>query len=212
MQMVAVPAPQRRHLDDGDQRLVLRGVPWRTYLMLNDAVEQPSVRMAYCEGELEIMTLGRRHELYKKMIARLLELYALEHDLPLHGYGSMTLREEMKARGLEPDECYSLGRPLVDFPDLAIEVIVTHGGLDKLRIYQGLGVREVWRYADAAFTVFRLRGGRYERASASKLVPGMDFEALARFVVREDQPAAIREFRDSLRVRPAKKKAARRRR
>jgi len=192
--MVAIPTP-RVLPDEGDQRLVLRGIPWRTYLMLNDAVEEPGVRMAYCEGELEIMTIGRRHELYKKMIARLLELFAFERDLPLHGYGSMTLREEMKARGLEPDECYTLGRPLVDFPDLAIEVVVSHGGIDKLRIYQGLGVREVWRYADGAFTVYRLRAGKYEPVAESKLVPGLDFEVLARFTVREDQPAAMREFR-----------------
>jgi Uma2 family endonuclease len=107
----------------------------------------------------------------------------------------MTLREEMKARGLEPDECYTLGQPLVAFPDLAIEVVVTHGGIDKLRIYQGLGVREVWRYADGAFSVHRLRGSRYERTAESRLVPGMDFDVLARFTQREDQPAAMREFR-----------------
>jgi len=203
--MVAVPARQRVTPEEGDQRLVLRGIPWRTYLLLNDAVEEPGVRMAYCEGELEIMTIGRSHELFKTMIGRLLELFALERDVPLHGYGSMTLREEMKARGLEPDECYTLGHPLVDFPDLAIEVVVTHGGLDKLRIYEGLGVREVWRYADGAFTVHRLRAGRYEQAAESRLVPGMDFAVLARFTTREDQPAAMREFRAWARSAPRKK-------
>lgn len=29
-------------------------------------------------------------------------------------------------------------------PDLAIEVIITSSGIDRLDLYQGLGVREVW--------------------------------------------------------------------
>jgi Uma2 family endonuclease len=209
--MVAVAAhPPSK--GEPDQRLLLRGVRWNTYLLLNDAVEDPGVRMAYCEGELEIMTLGRTHELYKTMIGRLLELFAVERDVPLHGYGSMTLREEMKARGIEPDECYSFGRPLVDFPDLAIEVVVTHGGLDKLRIYAGLGVREVWRFEDGAFTIHRLRDGVYGRASKSRLVPDMSFDVLASFVVREDQPVAMREFRAWARTLGAKRSSRGKRR
>ena len=78
----------------------------------------------------------------KKVIARLLERYAEELDISLHGYGSTTFRREAKARGLEPDECYCIGE-LKEIPDLAIEVILTSGGLDKLDVYKGLEIPEV---------------------------------------------------------------------
>jgi hypothetical protein len=33
-------------------------------------------------------------------------------------------------------------------PDVAIEVIWTRGGLDKLDVYRGLGVPEVWTWQE----------------------------------------------------------------
>ncbi len=50
---------------------------------------------------------------------RLLELCALEKDLPLVGYGSTTFRKEAAERGAEPDACYRVGTMMKDgeFPD-----------------------------------------------------------------------------------------------
>lgn len=39
---------------------------------------------------------------------RPIELFALETDTPLYGYGSTTIRREAGERGLEPDECYTV--------------------------------------------------------------------------------------------------------
>src|ERR1700733_1023361 len=113
-----------------DQRILLRGVPWSTYVVLRDSIESASVRMTYLEGWLEIMSPSRGHEVGKKQIARLLELFCLERDIPLFGYGSTTFRKEEKERGLEPDECYSRGmdKPI---PDVALEVVATRGALAK---------------------------------------------------------------------------------
>ena len=63
------------------------------------------------------------------MIARLVEMYAADRDAPLYGYGSTTFRRELKERGLEPDECYCVGADLRTYPDLAIEVVTTSGGI-----------------------------------------------------------------------------------
>ena len=41
------------------------------------------------------------------------------------------------------DECYCLGE-LTEIPDIALEIAITSGGIDKLSVYQGLGVTEVW--------------------------------------------------------------------
>lgn len=70
-----------------------------------------------------------------KTLARLLEIYALERDIPLVGYGAATFRKRAKERGVEPDECYVLGEPgkrEPAAPHLAIEVVLSSWELDKL--------------------------------------------------------------------------------
>src|SRR5262245_25879234 len=94
---------------DEEQRVLLPDVPWATYVVLRDSVESAGVRMTYLDGWLEIMRTSRAHEVDKKQIARLLELFCLERDIPLYGYGSTTFRKEEEKRGLEPDECYCRG-------------------------------------------------------------------------------------------------------
>lgn len=76
----------------------------------------------------------------RKQIARLLELFCLERDIPLFGYGQMTCQAEDTERGLEADECYARDKHK-PIPDVALEVAVTRGLLDKLEVYRGLGVR-----------------------------------------------------------------------
>ena len=114
---------------DEEQRVLLHDVPWGVYVVLRDAIESAGVRMTYLEGRLEIMSPSRGHEVGKKQIARLLELFCLERDIPLFGYGSTTFRKEEKQRGLEPDECYSRGEDKA-IPDVALEVVVTLGSID----------------------------------------------------------------------------------
>lgn len=181
-----------------EQRVLLSGVPWAVYVMLRDSIDSPGVRMTYLKGELEIMSPSREHEVSKKQIARFLELFCLERDIPLFGYGSTTLRREEKERGLEPDECYCRGE-MRDVPDVALEVVVTHGAIDKLEVYRGLGVREVWVFERGAFRVLALRGDAYGLIEASAIFPEVDLARLAHLVAQEDQHAALRAFRDELR-------------
>jgi Uma2 family endonuclease len=162
-------------------------------------VDTPGVRMTYCEGELEIMSPLPEHEDDKKTIARLIEMYAIERDVPLYGYGSTTFRRAAKERGLEPDECYCVGHRLNDVPDVAIEVVLTSGGMEKLPVYEGLGVREVWFWEDGAFHLHALRAAGYEAVQASELLPDLDLDAVARFARLSDQHQAVKAFRDWLR-------------
>lgn len=181
-----------------ERRILLSNVPWSTYVVLRDSVDGPGLRMTYLNGELEIMRPSREHEVSTTQIGRLLELFCLERDIPLYGYGSMTLRREQKERGLEPDKCYCRDRD-GEVPDVALEVIVTSALLDKLEVYRGLAVREVWLYKDRRFEVLALRGDRYERAGRSEVFPEIDLAVIARFVAMPDQHAALRAFRDELR-------------
>jgi Uma2 family endonuclease len=84
-------------------------------------------------------------------------------------------------------------------PDLALEVITTHAALDKLEVYRGLGVGEVWLFEAGAFKVLALRGERYERVDGSLVLPEVDLARIAHFAIQEDQHAALRAFRAELR-------------
>ena len=118
-----------------EQRLILYGVNWQQYKTLQATLNDfPGLRMFYLEGTLEIMSPSPEQEVDKTTIARLIEIHALERDIDLTGYGSTTFRKPAQERGLEPDECYCFGQ-LKEFPDIALEVIVSSGGIDKVSIY-----------------------------------------------------------------------------
>ncbi len=123
-----------------EQRLVLEGVSWQQYetMLATLGDDFPNLRLSYLEGTLEIMTTSPEHEELKKVIGMLLEAYFQETRTRFHALGSATFRKAMKLRGLEPDECYCL-REKKEVPDLAIEVVITSGMINKLDIYQGLG-------------------------------------------------------------------------
>src|SRR5437764_70136 len=109
----------------------------------------------------------------------------MEYDVDLRGFGGTTFRREAKQRGLEPDECYKLGKLDDDaMPDIAIEVVVTNPLLDRLDVYAGLGVPEVWLWHPASSTleVHCLVAGAYEIRSRSAILPHLDVELLACFV------------------------------
>ena len=186
---------------DPDQRVLLHGVSWQRFLdVLAARGDGSAVRITYLAGELELMSPSFSHETIKKTIARLVEAYADELDLDLYGVGSWTLKNKLKKLGIEPDECYSLGKPS-RVPELAIEVIWTSGGLDKLEVYRGLGVREVWVWKQEKLAAYLLRDDHYVRAARSRLLPGLDLALVARLACRPDQPVAVRELRAELRRR-----------
>jgi len=190
--------PVRGSTPDEEQRVLLQGVSWATYVMLRDSIDSPGIRMTYLTGKLEIMSPSRAHEVEKKQIARLLELFCLERDIPLFGYGCTTFRKEEGARGLEADECYARGgdKPI---PDIALEVIKSHGSIDKLEVYRGLGIGEVWLFEDGEFRVLELQGSAYTSVGASRVLPEVPLVRMACYAVREDQHQALRDFRDELR-------------
>jgi Uma2 family endonuclease len=198
MAQVQTPAslPPGEVVKTADQRVILHGVPWSHYEVLLALRGEASVpRLTYLEGELELMTPSQDHERIKTLVARLLEVFALVKALPLNGYGSWTLKSAPGERGVEPDECYVLGDPHGrDRPDLAIEVMWTSGSLDKLAVYAGLGVGEVWFWREGRIEVHVRRGGGYTRVERSSLLPDLDLELLARFLADEDQTRAARDY------------------
>ncbi len=185
--------------------MVLRGVPWNVYEALVEAgVQESGVRMSYLKGDLEIMTPSSRHERRKSLVGRLLEAYAEELDLVLNSYGSATFKSEASERGAEPDECYVL-REVEDeealaAPDLVIEVVETRWRIDKLEIYRGLRVPEVWVWRSLAPEIHVLQESGYVAGARSLLLPDLDVQVLASFSARADQVRAVKEYRARVRA------------
>ena len=146
------------------------------------------------------MTTSPFHKELKKIIGMLIESYFQETRTRFHAVGAATFRSMAKERGLEPDECYCLGEKK-SFPDIAIEVVLSSGVVDKLAIYEGLGVKELWVWKDERFTLYHLRENGYEVISKSELLPDCDINLLARYVKPQDQFDAVMDYRDELRKR-----------
>ena len=191
--VAATTSPESERQEWGEQRLIFHGVTYKDYVLIGDVLgHRPGLHLTYLRGTLEIMTTSPFHEQLKKLIARLVELHALVREVRILGFGSATYRREETERGLEPDECYCIGTKK-DFPDLAIEVVVTRG-MNKLDVYGGLGVAEVWVYEDGRFSVYQLGAGGYAPQSASRFFPDLDFAVLAEHVAMPDQDDAVRAY------------------
>jgi Uma2 family endonuclease len=186
-----------------DKIIVLRGASWADYQrLLEMRGDRSAPRLCYLEGELEIMSPSSTHEFLKSMIGRLVEAWCLERGVDFSPYGSWTLEKKDVERGVEADECYVFGEVAEpERPDLAIEVVWTSGGLNKLEIYRKLGVREVWFWRRGRLTVHRLQGDAYEEVSASIVLPGIDLAELASYLDRRIASQAIREYRAALRAK-----------
>jgi Uma2 family endonuclease len=183
-----------------EQRLLLEGVSWQQYetLLATLGDDFANLRLTYLEGTLEIMTTSPEHEELKKIIGMLLEAYFQETRTRFHALGSATFRRAMKLRGLEPDECYCLEQKK-EFPDLAIEIVITSGIVNKLDIYQGLGVTEVWQWQDGKFVLYHLRLEGYEQVEQSELLPNLDVQLLANYVNPAEQFDAVMAYREMIR-------------
>ena len=92
MQAAVEHAPPDPSAWPGEQRVILAPVSWQQYLELRAATDDTgNLRMAYCEGRLEVMSPSARHEFIKKLLARMVESWALERDIALSGFGRVSL-------------------------------------------------------------------------------------------------------------------------
>jgi len=193
---------------DPEDRYITSGVSWQNYESLLDRLgDSAGVRVTYLDGVLEIVSPSRRHESGKTRIGALLELYFLETETAYFPLGSTTLRSPTTQSGAEPDESYCIGAEKA-LPDLAIEVIATSGGVNKLAVYGRLGISEVWFWQDNGLSLYHLREqpplqfrqtDGYEPISRSKLLPDLDMALLTECILQPNPLTAAREFRNRLR-------------
>ena len=200
----ARPVPPSAEVTRGiDQRVTLHGIGWADYeALLAMRGESSGTRVTYLDGELELMTPSLDHEDLQVRLVRLLFAYAEEVGIELSGCGSWAVRKEEQARGAEADASFVLGAigvPPPEVPDLAVEVIWTSGGIDKLEVYRGLGVPEVWFWQDGALRIFLLEGDAYRQSPRGRLLPDLDPALIERFMASPSQTQAVRGLREALR-------------
>lgn len=193
------------NLPDSEEYRVLSDVPWPQYQTLLNELGNTSYRVSYLNGVLEVVAPSRRHESSKTRIGDLLLIYFLETNTEYFPMGSTTLRQAPQAGG-EPDESYCIGSDK-DVPDLAIEVIITNGSINRLALYQRLGVQEVWFWQNEEFTLYHQHPSGteqypdtfgYEPVTSSRLLPDIDITLLTT-CVRDPSPlAAAKAFRQQL--------------
>ena len=177
--------------------LMLAGISWTQFEALEAAfAEIAGVRFVYLDGILQIMTLSPEHEDTKGTIRALLEAYLREKSIRFYIRGSATLGSKDLGARKEPDESYNIGTKKA-IPDLVIEVVFTSGGIDKLKLYQRIGIPEVWFWEDGILTIYHL-GEEYEKLNQSQLLPELDLTLMAKYIVYYDQYDAVTEFVEAL--------------
>lgn len=185
-----------------DQRTFLRGLSWQQYeQLLRMKGDRAVPRLAYLDGTAELMTPSVPHEFISRSLGRLFEAYAEENGIDLNALGSWTLRKSLEESGVEPDGCYVFGEEQKEVPDLAIEVVWTSGGIDKLEIYRRLGVREVWFWQQERIQVYRLKRDRYIKARRSGVAPDLDLALICQLSTEPNQSKAVRKLRQILRAK-----------
>ncbi|MGA2030692.1 MAG: Uma2 family endonuclease [Thermoguttaceae bacterium] len=198
-----------------ESRVLLSNVAWSTFEALLAENECRGTRFAFDRGFLEIMSPSVEHERIKTLLGRMIEFMVVELNIPISSGGSTTLKDEMKQRGLEPDECYFVaneprmrGRDDYDAavdppPDLAIEVGISRSALNKLAIYADFAVPEVWIHDGTALRVYHLQPeGGYVQQDHSRSFPFLPLDEVHRFLGRRnatDETTWIRSFRDWVR-------------
>jgi Uma2 family endonuclease len=202
------------------QRFVLHCVSWEQYGKFLEAIGENHVRVTYDRGNIEFMSPQPIHEVYKLFFGRLFDAFLVELDIPMKPLGSTTFRRPEAEAGLEPDQCYYFSSAFrvrswwtfdlaVDPPpDLAIEIDNTTSCLDRMHVYAGLRIPEVWRFDGERLEVHRLQAdGAYQivpRSVELPFVPLDDIPALLHQSMEcQEDRALMRGLREWVRTRVA---------
>jgi Uma2 family endonuclease len=184
--------------DRVDEPLLFPGLSWEQFKTLEPLLDIPGVRLSFLDGVLEIQKMpGRKHETVKGRIGALVEAYLLKAGVDYTPTGSLTLENESGLVKCEADKSYELGADKIH-PDLAIEVVVTSGGIDKLEAYKRLKISEVWFLEKGKLSLYALTDKGYEQIVNSQLLPQLDITLLIRCLNMANHVEAMREFNSGL--------------
>ncbi len=192
-------------------RVMLYNIGWQQFEnLLQDLGENRAARVAYDDGNLEIMTPLPEHEYYKKVISTAVEDIAEELNLDYESLGSTTWKQERKMAGIEADDCFyfqneALVRGRLDLdlqkdpsPDLALEIDVTSKSLNRFSIYARLGIPEIWCYDSGELKIYLLQAGEYLESEKSLVFPSLEIRDLPQ-IIEQNRANGRRAIRKAVR-------------
>ena len=182
--------------------ITITDLTWREFKATEQLIDRPGVRLSFLDGILEIRQMpSEKHETVKERIGTLLDLYLLQMSIDYTPTGSMTLESEEGLVKREANKSYKL-RPDSTYPDLAIEVVVTSGGIDKLKAYKRLMMPEVWFWQNGSLSIYNLRvtdnSVSYEKVPSSELLPSLNIALLIRCIDTLNHVEAVKTFQQAM--------------
>ncbi len=181
-----------------DEPILIDELSWREFKAVEQLLSRPGVRLSFLDGVLEIRRRpGRKHEIAKQRISTLVDLFLEYAGIDFTPTGSVTLESETGRVKREADLSYELG-PNREFPDLAVEVVVTSCGINKLEAYKRLQIPEVWFWENGALRMYSLGADGYAEVDRSFVLPELDIVLLVRCINIENHLQAMREFKQTI--------------
>lgn len=186
---------------NSDRHFAHEAISWERFKAIQQGFENVSnLRLIYCEGVLEIVGIGKAHEMYTSLLSSLLSAYFEIVGIEFFPSGAYS-QIIPNVTEFQSDLSYCFGEDN-DVPDLCIEVVITSGSPSKLRKYQLRGVPEVWFWEDGAISVYSLQSNlqnrQYIKVNQSQVLPSLDLTLLCRCLLMGSPLAAIREFRNGI--------------
>ena len=182
-------APSTAPAVQGEERHVMHGASWDFYDWLTDSLgERSPFRVAYDGRDIEIMTLGPKHENTRDLLSAFVGDVALWLNIHCKGLGLTTWKRSAQRRGVEADQCYYFdaakiqacdaaaargSNDVADYPnpDLVIEVDISPSRIDRPGIYSALQVFEVWRFENEKVSIEKFGAdGTYATVESSQFL------------------------------------------
>lgn len=199
--------------EEKDVSELRHNVSWEEFEnILAELGDNRSSRVAYDQGTLEITMPSQKHEYYKEIIRDLIKYLAEELDLDCESLGSTTWKRKDLLKGAEPDNCFYIQnepairavKPNIDLskdppPDLILEVDYTSPSLNRLPIYAGLGVPEIWIYDMKILRVYQLEAEKYKETDTSFAFGTFPIKEIPNFI-KKNIKSSPRELRQSFRA------------
>lgn len=192
------------------ERVRLNNVSWGQFKDISeDLCDRRATKIAYNNGNLELMALQSEHEENKEIISDLLKALLEELNLEFRALGSTTFERQSTLKAIQPDQCFYIqheatirGKRRLNLnvdppPDLALEIDVatrTH-----LEIYEALGIPEVWQFRGDRLTMHKLWQGKYVEVKESPTFPNLPLKDLIPYCLEQSRTlgrnVVIRDFR-----------------
>ncbi|MDQ3255667.1 MAG: Uma2 family endonuclease [Acidobacteriota bacterium] len=181
-----------------DSLITLRHIPWEEYeeLLAQLGEDRSGLRISYDERTLQAMTLSPEHEKYARFFETLMTAIRLRLRLNILSFGSSTMKKRSRSKGTEPDACFYIqtasvigNRMQLNFatdppPDIAVEIDIHHGSIDKFPICAALGVPEIWHYDGAQLRIHLLERDEYVSVLQSQALPILTSHILTDLLTR----------------------------